>query len=486
MRACFLVLLLLVAPSALFAFWPVYWELGGEKNLLGPLVSYEREGDKTHLTVRPLLSSYDSPDTYSILFPLGRSTENRAYFAPLYAMHRLGNEYDVALFPVFHGKTKEERSYGGVFPFYGKLYDRFRRDELGFVLWPFYSYSVGEGTTKTNILWPLFSFSHGRQEGFKLGPFYGRRRIGDERVSSFVLWPFYIKDDKDLNTDNPKHSVFAVPFYMRTTSPNSSFFSVMWPFFTYMRVPQRMEVKAPWPFFSYGTGKEEKGTTAWPIYSHWFSGKDEITYALWPLYKETERYVGDEKWTLKRVLLIDKYEKDNRGTFFNICPFFEYRRGPAETAFFFPSIIPWRDPGFDRIVRPLLTLYEYRKKGDATTANFLYGFYTKEQQGDCWKRRLAFLLQVERRREGMGFEVLSGLFGLDPDRIKLFYVPLRRRNAEETAAGEYGEATPEAADGQQRMADNTDGQDTKDQLQTCDETAEDDLRDVPGEQATAP
>jgi len=150
---------------------------------------------------------------------------------------------------------------------------------------------------------------------------------------------------------------------------------------------------------------------------------------LWPIYKETERYPGERKWTQKRILIIDKYETDDRGTFFNICPFFEYRRGSAETVFFFPSIIPWRNAGFDRIIRPLMTLYAYRKKGDKTTMNLLYGFYTKEQEGDLWKRRFAFLFEVEREPGGMGFEVLSGLFGLNSNRMKIFYVPVSRDKA---------------------------------------------------------
>ncbi len=241
-----------------------------------------------------------------------------------------------------------------------------------------------------------------------------------------MLWPFFIKDEKDLNADNPKKSLWVFPFYMQTTSPQSSFYAVMWPFFTYTRVQDRTEIKAPWPFFSHTTGKEESGFHLWPIYSHRRTDKDEVTYVLWPIYKETERYPGDRKWTEKRVLIIDKYEKDDRGTFFNVCPFFEYRRGGAETVFFFPSIIPWRNAGFDRIIRPLMTLYEYRKTGDKTTANLLYGFYTKEQEGEFWKRRLAFLLEVKREPGGMGFQVLSGLFGLDSGKLKIFYIPISR------------------------------------------------------------
>jgi hypothetical protein len=393
------------------------------------LVSYERENEETHVTVRPLLSSYDSPRTYSFLFPLGKSTEKSAYFIPLYSRHTTSpDKHDVAFFPFFCGQDGD-RSYGGIFPFYGKLYNRFRREEIGFFFWPLYGYSKGNETTTTNVVWPLFSFYSGYQEGFKLGPLYGQRRFGEERRSMFVMWPFFIKDERGLNTDQPMKSTWLVPLYMHSESPQSTFYGVLWPFFTYMRVRDRVEVKAPWPFFSYSSGKEEQQNSfaIWPIYSHNKTEKDEVTYLFWPVYKETERHPGDEKWTEKRVLLLNKYVADDRGKFLNVWPFFEYRASDETRDFFFPSLLPWRNEGFDRIIRPLVTLYEYRRTPEKTVTNVLYGFYTKEQKGDAWKRRLAFLLEVKRDEEGTGFQVFSGLFGIDRTQVKVLFIPIKRR-----------------------------------------------------------
>ncbi len=140
-RVILLVLVFLFPGSSLFAFWPLSWDLDGQKNYLGPLISYEEEAGQTHVTLRPLLSSYDSPDNYTFLFPLGKSTGEKSYFVPFYMRHAGVGEHDTALFPVFWGESGE-RSYGGVFPFYGRLYNRFRRDEIGFFLWPLYSYSI--------------------------------------------------------------------------------------------------------------------------------------------------------------------------------------------------------------------------------------------------------------------------------------------------------------------------------------------------------
>ena len=445
-RAVLFALLFLFQGSSLFAFWPISWELDGQKNYLGPLISYEEEGEQSHVTVRPFLSSYDSPDDYTLLFPLGKSTLEKSYFAPFYMRHAGVGEHDTTLFPFFWGQTGE-KSYGGVFPLYGRLYHRFRRDEIGFFLWPLYSYSVGDSTTTTNVLWPLLSFYSGHEEGFKLGPLYGHREWGDERKATFVLWPFFIKDDKFINTDNPVSSVWAMPFYMQTTSPHSSFHAVLWPLFTYTKVKDRTEIKAPWPIFSHTSGPSEEALSLWPLYSHTKSDKDEVTYVLWPIYKEWERHPGDDStWAETRILLLDRYTVDDRGTFLNVWPFFEYRSyRKEEETFFFPSLLPWRNKDFDRIMRPLLTLYEFRKTGDKSVSNLLYGFYTKEQEGETWKRRLAFLFEVKREKKGMGFQVLSGLFGVDSTRVKLFYIPIKRKQAPEQAQEQLEEQPQEHA-----------------------------------------
>ena len=450
MRRVVLLALILLWPASLFGFWPFYWELDGQKNLLGPLVSYDHQDDATHVTVRPLLSSYDSPRTYSFLFPLGKSTRESAYLIPFYSRHTTSDEkYDVSLFPLFFGRDGD-RNYGGVFPLYGKMYHRFRRDEIGFVLWPLYGYNIGDGRRRTDVLWPFFSFYSGSQEGFKLGPLYGRRQWGETRKSTFVMWPFFIRDERNLDTDQPVKTTLAIPFYVHSESPISSYTGVMWPFFTYKRVRDRVEVNAPWPFFSYSSGETEqvKSLTLWPVYSRTKSQKDEVTYIMWPVYKGVERYPGDgEIWKEKRILLLNKYVRDDRGKFFNVWPFFEYRGKDEQRQFFFPSILPWRNKDFDRIVRPLITLYEYRRDGDKSISNALYGLYTKEQKGSAWKRRFAFLFEMKRDEKGRGFQILSGLFGIDPEKVKLFYIPIKREEGAEVGGG-LGRGRPGRGPGQ--------------------------------------
>jgi hypothetical protein len=58
--------------------------------------------------------------------------------------------------------------------------------------------------------------------------------------------------------------------------------------------------------------------------------------------------------------------------------------------------------------------------------NFLYGLYTHEKAGQTWKTRFAFLLTVKKDQAGSGFELLSGFLGIDRNRMKIFYVPIKR------------------------------------------------------------
>ena len=428
--------LIILFPCTLHAFWPISWELDNEKRFFGPLVSYQTEKNTTHLTIRPFLFSYDSGDggVYSYLYPLGKISNDRSYFVPIFLSKQLEEDKDTAFTLFFYGKSKRG-NYFGLFPLYGKAYNRFGKDELGFFMWPLYSYSSAEGATKTNIIWPFFGYYSGKIEGFKAWPLYGIRKKKGVKTTSFFLWPFFIKEERDLDTDEPVDSFYAIPFYMKSTSKTKASYSVMWPIFSYARDDEKRKWDILWPIFSWKEGKQQeeeetKGYRFFPLFSYDKKGKDYTFNLLWPLYKESEWYVRDDRYFQRRILLINRYLEERNEVFFNIWPFFEYRRKHETSTFFFPSILPIRDAGFDDIVRPLFTLYEQRKKGDKNITNFLYGFYTKEGEDNNWKRRFAFLLELKKENGKFGFELLSGLFGIDSKGVKLFYIPFKNRTEE--------------------------------------------------------
>ena len=427
---CRLILIIFVLfPCSLYAFWPLSWELGQEKRFLGPLISYDEVNDERHFVFRPLLFSYDSEEggSCNYLFPLGKVSPEKSYFLPIYMSKSSKDASDVAFLLFFFG-TSPEGNYGGFFPIAGKLKKRFAKDEIGFFLWPLYSYTKDEGATKTNIAWPFFSFYGGAEEGFKAWPLYGTKSRPGVRNSQFFLWPFFMKDEKNLDTDNPVRSFFALPFYMESVSRLHETKGIMYPFFSYRRNVDKEEWNYLWPFFSSSEGKDAKGFTFFPFYSDERLGRDKKFYFLWPLYSDKEWYVRDERHYYRSVLLLNRYIEDDNGaqTFLNIWPFFEYKQKEEDYVFLLPSPLPFRGRGFERIIKPLFTLYEQRKEQERVMTSALYGLYTSETEGDNWKMRFAFILELSHQDGMDGFEVLAGLFAINEKRIKVFYIPFDR------------------------------------------------------------
>ncbi len=429
-RFVIFVVFLTIVPWCAHAVWPLYWEFNNEKRFFGPLISYERTDDATRFVFRPLLSSYDSHEggVYTFLYPLGKRTEEESYFIPLYRSKKMGEDSDTAIFPFFWGKSAKGK-YGGVFPFYGRLYERFGKDEMGFFLWPLYSYTKAEGATKTNFMWPFFSLYEGEERGLKAWPLYGTRTREGVKSSTFFLWPLFTVEKKNLDTDQPTDVFYAFPFYLQSTSRTKAFYSVLWPLFHYTKDEDKTQWRFLASLWSRTEGKENRGYSLLPLISRDTRGKDETFNFLWPLYHESEWYSRDDRFFLRRVAVINRYIEEPDKLFFNVWPFFEYEKHKEDHVFLFPSLLPFRIEGFDRIIKPLFTLYEQRQTGNKEMVSVLYGLYTWEREVESSRTRIAFLLDLKKDEDGLGLEILSGLFGMDKNHLKLFFVPIKRGSA---------------------------------------------------------
>jgi hypothetical protein len=425
-RVLFILLVLFSCTSC--AIWPISWEFNDEKRFLGPLISYQKKNDADHLTFRPLLATYDSNDggVYNYLYPLGHVSKEHSYFIPLYRSKQFDDDSDTSLTLFFWGKSKKQGSYGGVFPVYGKLYDRFAKDEMGFVMWPFYSYTRSDDATKTNIVWPIFTIYGGAESGFKAFPFHGKRTLPGVKESQFYLWPIFFSDHKNLDTDEPIDSFYAFPFYLQTTSKTMTSYNIMWPFFSYVKGKDY----SGWGFFanliSVTEGEQKHGYSFFPFYSYEKIERDTRFNILGPLYFESEWYVRDERFLHRRVAVVNRYFEEKDKTFLNVWPLFEYSSDKEDYSFLFPSFLPFRVENFNRIIKPLYTLYERRKEGGKNMVSLLYGLYTREELGENWKIRFAFLFEMKNDKGKIGFEILSGIFGLDKEHVKIFFIPIER------------------------------------------------------------
>ena len=307
-----------------------------------------------------------------------------------------------------------------------KLKKRFGNDEMGFFLWPLYSYTKRDEAIKTNIVWPFFSVYGGAEEGFKAWPLYGTRTRPGVRKTQFFLWPLFTKQEKNLDTDNPVSVFLALPFYVESKSRLHETKGVLYPFFSYRRTEDKEEWTYLWPFLSSSKGEQTKGISVFPFYSKVVTDRDRKQYLLYPVYKEEEWYVKDDRYFQRSILLINRYIEEEDRTFFNVWPFFEYKTDGGDYSFIAPSPLPLRYQGFEQIIKPLFTLYEKRRINNRTMTSILWGLYTRETEEDNWKTRFAFLLSLSRQDGAPGFEILSGLFGMDAEKVKIFYIPIKR------------------------------------------------------------
>jgi hypothetical protein len=439
------VFLLIFFPCSIQAFWPVYWEFGGEKRFLGPLVSYKQENNETSLTIRPFLFSYDSNDggICNYLYPLGRSAKDKSYFVPFYLSkgtplpdndasdEGISSEpSDTSFLLYFQGKSSKG-AYGGLFPFYGKLYDRFGKDEMGFFMWPLYSYTETDGAKKTNLLWPFISFYSGTEKGFKLWPIFATKKREGVKSSSYFLWPIFFKEENYLDTDDPSEKFYAIPFYLSSKSKTRDEYAIMFPLYSYSKDQYREKTKILWPVFSFTKGEDTSGYSIFPFILSETGEEYSSLSILWPvLYNEREWYIKDRKYSKKQVLLFNRYVDDEEGIFFNIWPVFEHQEQNGRTDIIVPSILPLRSSNIDRIIKPLFTLIEHRAEGNKSMTSFFYGLITREEEADNWKVRFAFLFELKKESGNFGYEILSGLFGVDKSRIKILFIPFKRGDSE--------------------------------------------------------
>ena len=201
----------------------------------------------------------------------------------------------------------------------------------------------------------------------------------------------------------------------------------MFPLYLYSKDAYREKKVILWPLFSSVKGEDVSGYSMFPLVSSDTRENYESFGILWPvLYTESEWRIRDRQYMKKRVLLINRYTEDEEGLFYNVWPLFEHQETQGNVDILAPSILPIRSSGFDRIIKPLFALIEHRERGTKTMTSFLYGLYTKEDDGDNWKARFAFLFEVKKESGSMGFDILSGLFGMDSSKIKAFFIPFKR------------------------------------------------------------
>jgi hypothetical protein len=238
----------------------------------------------------------------------------------------------ITLFPIYFQQrsSNPEDNYTAIGPFYGRLQNRLFRDDIHYVMFPFYSRTRKRDVVTANYVYPIFHLRRGDGlSGWQFWPLYGWEHkavttltngFGDVEVVGghrrrFVLWPFFADQYAGLGTENPDHQQALLPFYNFQRSPKRDMTTVLWPFFSKIedREKRYTEWHAPWPFIIAASGEGKTISRFWPFYSHARSTNQQSDFFMWPLYRYTRLHTASIDRERRRVLFFLYSDKPGNG-----------------------------------------------------------------------------------------------------------------------------------------------------------------------------
>ena len=395
------------------------WHKEKEIDALGPFFSYASSPKHKLFALRPFFSYERHGQTtyWDIFYPLiwykKNSSDTSFCFFPFI---NIGTNYK-EIFPFFWGKTKEGEEYGGFFPFYGKMKQRYDRDEIEFILWPLYIRSAKDDFHTTHLLWPLFTFTRGHQrQAFKFFPFYGYDIEKGKFEKHYFLWPFFIWQKTWLNTDRPQSYSAAFPLWVIEKSPVMCSYTFLWPFFRYYCYKDYRHYDFPWPLLGYSQGKTIKSFKLFPLIKYENTDHQKSVFLFYPLYKYEVEKEKDETIITTYLFFVDRYERryKNGKVHFKLAhfwPFFYYRFDQQGKKVYFPAILPIENPSFERVLAPIFRIY-YHEQDNAGNiyTNWFWGFYSHRKEGKRESYHLFPLFNLEKTPEEQKLSLFASLF----------------------------------------------------------------------------
>lgn len=411
----------------------------------GPLIFYTNSKNREIFGLRPLFSKVlqktNGNIRWDLLYPLSRfqsGKKDQNYFILFYRTDSYKNKKEKRFyfFPFFWGKTAQGKTYGGVFPFYGHLINRFQRDDIRFVLWPLYARSEKDGFVKTSFPWPfLTSYSGKNGEGFRLWPLFGHEVKKGIYQKDYILWPFFQHTIKDLDKD-PVERWWFFPFYgKRERLPYFHQTDVLWPVFRKIRNDEFHYTRHDaWPIFTRAHGDYDDWLRIFPFYVHETRPNYEKRTILWPLLRRKHFWEGDTEVDRFYFMIFSQIRKErNPGKAWrikrqNIWPLFSdaYLRDGHSWAV--PDPIPVVYEGYRRNWRPLWTIVGGYDREGIHRSSFLWGLYDHVQTVDASLTDIAGLIQWESEGTDIHrFSLLQGLIKYENMRgnasLRFFFLP---------------------------------------------------------------
>lgn len=314
--------------------WPLFRyrsnEATGEVrlNLLGPLVEYRSGHGRRELVVRPLLWIRQSPagrdDRTVVAYPLltaerGPDSERLRLALLSYRSRFVGHPTEppgwrshLDLYPfVFYRHDPLRGGRISVLPFYVHLEDFLGFSEVRMVAFPAYVMLGEPRVVRRWFLFPFFSAVGGPDgRGVRLWPLWGWREIAGRGRLRFVLWPFYIKEDRFLPGGKTERRRVLFPLYASTHGPgyrSRSYGPLL--FYTHT-VDERLGVEYwgfPWPL---AVRQRELGSDSdrlfriIPFFGYRDAGGISARFYLWPLYRHRAQDAPGYHYERRDILLL--------------------------------------------------------------------------------------------------------------------------------------------------------------------------------------
>lgn len=288
----------------------------GERLEAGPFYYHQQSEAEQVWAVPPLFSLTKDPDTERTEFDFVYPVMTYARFGEQYRWQFFqllslgGGETQTeternrfTIFPIFFMQRSSDtnENYTAYGPFYGQLKNRLMRDQIDYVMFPFYSKTRKKDVVTRNYVYPFVHVREGDGlQGWQVWPLAGREHKeitwrtnrfdevetipGHDKL--FVLWPLFHNQHRDLGGDNPTREQALLPLYDVTRSPRRDSTTALWPFFSWIEEREKKyhEWQGPWPFVVLARGEGKHTTRVWPLFGRARSETLGSDFYIWPLY----------------------------------------------------------------------------------------------------------------------------------------------------------------------------------------------------------
>ena len=392
----------------------------------------ENYPESSFYAVRPFYSQVKDPasDTkiYDVLWPLAtvHYHNGASWWRALnfYGERRYNEDgtlldHSFYIFPIwFNGRTRDDVSYWGFFPFYGSHPHFLFMEDIHFVLWPIYmDYSV-KGVRSHSVCWPFVSWKDSPRDSLGIWPFYGhaRRRESDHW---YTLWPLFTwaSYESDRDTSGEGYSWMFWPLCGAVSREREFQALFLPPFFSYAKTDVSRRWRLPWPLVDVEIGRVRNRVSVWPLYEHItgfpFSSKtaegedvplaEEHTWRIgWKLVErtrlETDRtlekrfsffpfYTDEDSWVKPKGSTVEKTAAEDlnlKSSYFRIWPLYASVTENGETRRRFLELNPIRHSGgTERNWAPFWTFYSNETRKDGSTRHTLFWGIIKFTTGEC-------------------------------------------------------------------------------------------------------